>query len=147
MTEPITGSVAEVLDSYQIVVNRGADDGVTDTMKFRVFATRGITDPDRERRLETLEIDKATVTPKEIYEKMTLMETTTESYDIPPSQIMSSLPNFPVASGTKQEKLKTDDDVEDDVKIVRTGDSVKQVLDTDSSNAAGEPVAEKDSPS
>jgi hypothetical protein len=61
--EPIRGKVARVLNSTDLALNRGSDDGVSVGMRFAILSDRGadITDPDSGLVLDSIEIAKTLV--------------------------------------------------------------------------------------
>jgi hypothetical protein len=73
----ITGVVALVEDEYTLVINRGADAGVTPGMVFAVFSGDGrvITDPESGRQLGRLSEEKLRVKVVDVHELFARAET------------------------------------------------------------------------
>lgn len=70
----IEGKVANIIDSTDIAVNLGEEDGVEMGMEFIVYEVgEVIEDPDTGEALGNVEHVKARVTPKHIQEKITVM--------------------------------------------------------------------------
>jgi hypothetical protein len=61
--EVIRGKVARVLNSTDLAINRGTDDGVDVGMRFAILSDRGadIKDPDSDEVLDSIEIAKTLV--------------------------------------------------------------------------------------
>lgn len=61
--EMIRGKVARVLNSTDLAINRGSDDGVSVGMRFAILSDRGadISDPDTGEVLDSIEIAKTLV--------------------------------------------------------------------------------------
>lgn len=74
---PVTGSVALVEDEYTLVINRGADAGVTPGMIFVVLAetSRRITDPESGRELGRLPEEKLRVKVFDVHSLFARAET------------------------------------------------------------------------
>lgn len=77
MTEQITGSVALVEDEYTLVINRGAEAGVTPGMIFAVFSGTGqvVTDPESGRVLGRLSEEALRVKVFDVHELFSRAET------------------------------------------------------------------------
>ncbi|GAB3262831.1 hypothetical protein GCM10027562_26900 [Arthrobacter pigmenti] len=74
----ITGKVAQLLDSRELVINKGSEAGVSDGMRFAVLSseTHSITDPDNpDQIIGSLPITKTIVKVTETQPKMAIAKT------------------------------------------------------------------------
>lgn len=118
---PIEGKVAEVLDQYRVVANVGSDDGVEEGMEFEIYIEEGgYTDPDTGEDLGTRRVEKGRVQVVEVYEKMSVLESSETTYSSP-------LPSL-VTGSTSKKKLPTEGSVESNEKIVNRGDNIIQLV-------------------
>src|ERR1051325_2006161 len=76
-SEPITGRVAQILNARELVINIGADAGVTKGMKFAVMskAATEIRDPDTGEVLDTIDREKVRVRAIEVRPRITICRT------------------------------------------------------------------------
>lgn len=128
---PIEGRVADILDRTTLVANVGEEDGVEPGMEFRVYEVGPmVTDPDTGEELGRPITTKITVVASDVQENMTVMNT--KSYTVtedPMRDIMGTISSFSTGrTVTKQSKMKTDASVREDRKIVRVGDSLRQIV-------------------
>ena len=73
---PITGKVADILDRYSLVINRGREAGVEVGMIFLVMGLGGsIIDPDTGEDLGPRPIEKLRVKVADVHEKFSIAET------------------------------------------------------------------------
>lgn len=77
MAELIRGSVAEILNSRELVINRGREHGVRDGMIFEVLAPQGedITDPDTGETLGSVERPKVVVRVVQVEPRLAVART------------------------------------------------------------------------
>jgi len=75
--EPLTGRVAQILNARELVINIGADNGVTEGMKFAVMSRSPteIIDPDTNAVLDTVDREKVRVRASEVRSKITICKT------------------------------------------------------------------------
>ncbi len=74
MSETITGKVVDVIDETHIVINKGADDGVTESQRFLVYRFgEEMTDPDTNESLGRLELVCGEGRPDHIQERITTL--------------------------------------------------------------------------
>jgi len=75
--EPLTGRVAQILNARELVINIGADSGVTEGMKFAVMSRSPteIIDPDTNTVLDTVDREKVRVRASEVRPKITICKT------------------------------------------------------------------------
>ena len=73
----IEGSVARILNSRELVLNRGSEHGVVVGMQFAVLNSQGggITDPETGEPLGSVEVPKVIVKIVQVYEKMSVAST------------------------------------------------------------------------
>lgn len=71
----IEGKVAAVLNTRELVINRGADAGVTVGTKFAVLGAQEVTDPDTNRPLGSLHREKIRVEVVEVQDNMAVART------------------------------------------------------------------------
>ena len=86
MTQRIEGKISQILDVYNVVINKGINDGVTERMSFVIFSISSsdeIKDPDTQESLGKLELVKGYVTAVHIQERVTICvaEKRTETKD------------------------------------------------------------------
>ena len=126
----IEGKVAAIVNRRELVINRGADAGVQEGMKFRVMdRLLEITDPESNETLGTLEREKVRVKVSEVHPKFSLAMTY-ETYEV-------SEPNLTGIFGahrvTRVRTLQTTSDSvqspDDRVASVRAGDLAVLVED------------------
>ena len=139
MTEPIRGKVARILNSREIVINVGSNNGVTVGMRFDVMDPKGedIRDPDTSEVLGSVERPKVRVKICKVQERLSVASTyKTETVNVggsglEPSMSLAGL-FMPVKLDTKHETLKTEEktweDLDEKKSYVKTGDPVVQVL-------------------
>ena len=62
-TQPIRGKIARVLNSREVAINKGSDDGIKIGMIFKILSTKGseIEDPDTGEPLGSVDIVKTRV--------------------------------------------------------------------------------------
>lgn len=76
MANIITGKVIRKIDDFKIVINKGADDGVTNESRFLVYRLGDeLFDPDTNESLGHLELVCGEGKPEHIQEKMTTLYT------------------------------------------------------------------------
>ena len=69
--EPIIGKIAKIQDKYRVIINKGAEDGVTKNMKFYAYEEgEEIIDPDTNNIIEREEILKAHLNVIHVQEKI-----------------------------------------------------------------------------
>jgi len=117
----IEGTVADVLNQYEVVVNVGSEHGVQSDMEFIVYSIGDeITDPDTGESLGNVERVKARVYPDHIQENITVMRTaeTTNS-----GTGISSFEMFQQKKVPESIAERTGDEMDDKV---REGDKVRR---------------------
>ncbi|MGR3318293.1 MAG: hypothetical protein ACUZ8O_07395 [Candidatus Anammoxibacter sp.] len=75
MTKRIEGKISKILDEYNVVINKGIDDGITEKMPFVIFSISSsdeIKDPDTQESLGKLELVKGYVTAVHVQERVTI---------------------------------------------------------------------------
>lgn len=71
------GKVVKILNPYEVVINLGAEDGVTKDDEFVVFEQgEEVTDPDTDESLGILEIVRGQGVAKHVQEKLTTLRST-----------------------------------------------------------------------
>lgn len=69
--------VIKIIDQYRLVINKGKDDGISDSDRFIVYELgEELFDPDTNENLGQLEIVKGSGEPIHIQEKITTIEST-----------------------------------------------------------------------
>jgi hypothetical protein len=133
LTERIEGQVARVLNAREVAINRGADHGVQEGMRFAILNRQGagITDPETDEPLGSVEIEKAVVKVVRVHPKLSVARTFRKL------RVGGSL-NFGMealfgASRTETETLKSDErtykeELDESESYVKTGDPVVQVV-------------------
>jgi hypothetical protein len=77
MTEPVSGKVARVMNSRELVINRGSSEGVEVGMRFAVLERSGgaIKDPDTGEELGYVQRPKVQVEVTQVGERMSVAKT------------------------------------------------------------------------
>ena len=127
---PIEGKVARILNERDLVINKGAEEGVKEGMKFRVTEPEiAIQDPDTQETLGTLSREKIRVSVVEVLPRFSVGKTyeTYTTYPIP--ELMP-----PLLPRRVVRKLKTGQGPESKASdesgsFVEVGDPVTQIED------------------
>lgn len=134
----IEGKVAAILNERELVINRGAETGVKENMKFKVMAPElVVADPDTGGRLGTFSREKVRVKIAEVHPKYSVARTY-ETYKVNVGG--SGLPTvyferlLPRQEVTRVRTLRPDDTatfgpIDEASSIVKIGDPVVQVED------------------
>lgn len=145
MTQPIRGKVARVLNEREIAINIGTAHGVDVGMYFDVMEAQGqsIKDPDTDEVLGSVERPRVRVQITHVQDKLAVASTyKSKQINIGGVALFPALGYGPIAQAlmppnwvTKYESLKksghTPDALDEDNSLVKTGDPVVQVLETD----------------
>ncbi len=127
----IEGKVAEIIDEYTVVINRGYEHGVEEGMRFVIYEPCvEIKDPDTNESLGTFESVKAKVEVTNVSEKISTAETY-ETYTMPGLGI--NIPAILREQRRRRELPLDEKAIERLPKCPRTpvkiGDLVRQILD------------------
>lgn len=137
---PIRGKVAKILNSTELIVNRGSDDGVTVGMRFAVLdpKTENIKDPETGEELGSIYRPKTEVEIVDVQPKLAVARTfRSRRVNVGGSGPLWGLgidPNLflPPKWVTRRETLKTDEstweDLDESKSFVKTGDPVEEVV-------------------
>ena len=139
MTEPIRGKVAQLLNSREVALNIGAEQGVVVGMRFDIMEPEGINDPDTGESLGAIDRPKVRVQVAYVQEKLSVATTyRTErvniggTFDSWATRGSFSRALMPPRWITKYETLKTEEktweDLDEEASVVKTGDRVIQVI-------------------
>ena len=143
MTDLIRGKVARILNSREIAINVGSDDGVSTGMYFDVLDQNyeEIRDPDTQELLGSIQRPKIRVKIMMVQEKLSLASTyKTRRVNVGGTAdflLAASLSRAlaPPKWVTKHETLKTQEktweNLEEEKSYVKTGDPVVQVVETE----------------
>lgn len=134
--EPIKGKVAQILNSRELVINCGSEDGVKIGMYFDVLDPKGqeIKDPDTNEVLGSIERPKVRLKISQVREKLSVAATykqtkVNEGGNLALGGFANTL--MPPKWTTKYETLKTDEktweDLSEKESYVKIGDPVVQV--------------------
>jgi hypothetical protein len=126
----IEGKIANILNTRELVINRGFDDEVTIDMEFAVLETRlSIIDPDTQEYLGDLEREKIRVRVFETHPKFSLARTYETYQEINPASVLPRLTDTFSPFVTKVKRLNTQTTSVDQVGIanVLIGDVVIEV--------------------
>jgi hypothetical protein len=144
--QPIRGKVARILNSRELVINLGSNDGVIVGMKFDVLDPKGedIKDPDTGEVLGSLSRPKVRVRVKTLDDRICVAATFRErqvniggvgTSPVDPLGTVGVLSELlrPPKYVKKVETFKTDEktweDIEETQSFVKTGDPVIQVIE------------------
>ena len=126
----IEGKVAAIINSRELVINRGAAAGVQEGMKFKVMDhLLEITDPESNETLGSLEREKVRVKVSEVHPKFSIAMTY-ETYEVSEPSLTGM---FPMHRVTRVRTLQAGSGIvqspEDRVAAVRAGDLAVLVED------------------
>ena len=140
MTKPICGKVAWVLNSREIVINKGSEHSVTIGMYFDVISPHSgeIRDPDTDEVLGSIERTKVRMKVTEVQKKLAVAST----YRFKQVNVGGAFGFGPISQSlipskwiTKYETLKKSDretlqeDIDEEDSLVKVGDPVVQVIE------------------
>ena len=137
--EPIRGKIARVLNSREVAINKGSDDGIRVGMIFKILSTKGseIQDPDTGETLGSVDLVKTSVKVTAVQERIAVAST----YRSRRVNVGGSGLGGPVLMGvfappkweTRLETLKIDEatveELDERDAFVHTGDPVVQDLE------------------
>jgi len=141
---PIRGKVARILNSRELVLNIGSENGVTVGMKFEVLEPKGeeIKDPDTGEVLGSLSRPKVLVRVKSVQERISVAATFRErevniggTGSVDPLGSIGKISDMlrPPKYVKKLETFKTTEqtweDLDETESFVKTGDPVRQVIE------------------
>ena len=127
----IEGKIARILNTRELVINRGSNDGVDIDMEFAVLEPQlSIVDPETQESLGNLEREKIRVRVFETYPKFSLARTYETYQEINPD---AALPRFIGSLSPYVTKVKRINTLANSVDVqgvanVLIGDAVTQVL-------------------
>ena len=124
----IEGKVAKVLNSRELVFNKGASDGVETGMKFHVQGMIDIVDPDSQEDLGSLARSKLEVEVVEVEPRFAIARSF-ETYEAIPG-LTATVEKLRAASGVRRPRRILsipDDEYREDSVSVSIGDPVVQV--------------------
>lgn len=137
---PIRGKVARILNSRELAINVGTNDGVIAGMHFDVLDPKGedITDPDTGEVLGSIDRPKVRVQVIKVYERLSVASTYKKN-EVNVGGRGSHLgvggladlfmpPKFVTKYETLKTTEKTWEDLEEKESFVKTGDPVMQVV-------------------
>jgi hypothetical protein len=134
-SEPIAGKVARILNSRELVINRGTEDGVALRMVFEVLAPQGedIRDPDTGDILGSVDRPKVVVRIVQVSERMAVARTfRSRRRNIGGVGSLRVFDNMfaPPKYVTEYDTLKTNEqtweDLDEEDSFVKIGDPVRQ---------------------
>ncbi len=134
---PITGHVAKILNSRELVLNRGAEDGVQAGMDFAVLdpEAESIRDPETGEDLGAVARPKVDVRVFVVQDRLSVARTfKSRRVNVGGYGLGGLSPSLqPPRYVRRYETLETDestwDDLDESQRYVKTGDPVRQVLD------------------
>jgi len=130
----IEGRVAEIIDEYTVVINRGHEHGVEEDMRFVIYEQgEEIKDPDTDKSLGNFEYVKAKVEVTNVREKFSTAETY-ETYTKPSFFDASVIPAAMLREQRVRRELPLDEETKGRLPKrsrtpVKIGDLVRQILD------------------
>ena len=135
-TQPIRGKIARVLNSREVAINKGSDDGIKIGMIFKILSTKGseIEDPDTGEPLGSVDIVKTRVKVTMLQGRVSVASTY-RSYRVNVGGSGFGLSGLfePPKWQTRTETLKIDEaaiqELDEEDAIVHTGDPVVQDLE------------------
>ena len=131
--QPIRGKVARVLNSREVAINKGSDDGVKIGMIFKILSTKGseIEDPDTGEPLGSVDLVKTSVKVTMVHERIAVASTyRSHRVNVGGHGFGFGGMFEPPKWETRFETLRIDDaaikDLDEEDAIVHTGDPVVQ---------------------
>ena len=123
----IEGKVAKVLNSRELIVNKGGEDGVRTGMKFHVQGTIAIVDPDSKEELGQITRPKISVEVIEVEPRFSIARTfeTYEAFN--PAAHAASLLGTAFQRRPRRIRAGRDNNFEEEVVSVSVGDQVVQI--------------------
>lgn len=133
-SERVRGFVAQILDSQTLVINRGAEHGVIEGMRFAVLNRQGqeISDPETGEPLGSVDIDKTIVKVVRIQEKLSVAKTF-RRFTTPGGPLWAtSMGQMSRPPSTRTETLRVDEakmkaELDETESLVKVGDPVVEV--------------------
>lgn len=129
MTDRIEGQVARILSDRRVAINRGAEDGVEEGMRFAVLSSAGlsINDPETGLPIGSVEVAKTVVKVVSVDKHFAIART---FRTVKASGIFSALY---AGQGERVETLRTDEnaaelEIDESESRVKTGDLAVQVV-------------------
>ncbi len=138
--EPIQGAVARILNSRELVINRGSDHGVEPRMYFEVLAREGedIRDPETGDVLGSVERPKVVLRIVSVEPKLAVARTFRSRRrnvgGLSPSSTLGRLfepPRYVTEYDTLKTSERTWEDLPEEKSFVKTGDPVRQTFNYD----------------
>jgi hypothetical protein len=127
----IEGKIAEIIDEYTVVINRGHEHGVEEDMRFVIYEPgEEIKDPDTDEALGNFEYLKAKIEVVNVQEKISTAKTY-ETHTV----TMSAIQALTLIQGqTRRNELPLDEETKRRLPerrrtLVQIGDLVRQILD------------------
>lgn len=133
-TERIRGSVAQILNQQELVINRGTEHGVLVGMRFAVLNPRGqeIRDPDSGQAIGSVDVEKTLVKVVRVQERLCVARTF-RTYKTPGGPLWSAaLGDWGRPPESRVETLKIDEarmraELEERDSLVKIGDPVVEM--------------------
>jgi hypothetical protein len=136
--EPIRGRVARILNSRELVINRGTEHGVEIGMRFAVLNSKGaeITDPDSGELLGSVDVEKTFVKVVRVQERMCVARTF-RTFRTPATGLAAQVGARDIIFGSPasvvEETLRTSEstyqqEMDEKDSYVKRGDPVVQVI-------------------
>ena len=145
LNEPIRGKVARVLNSRDIALNKGEQDGVKMGMIFRVLSPKGtsVKDPDTGVILGSVDLEKVRVKITAVQDRVSVASTYRThkinvggtGYDLFGLSMGSTLftpPKWETRIETLKSSESSMEELDEEDTYVKTGDPVVQHIETDS---------------
>lgn len=136
--EPIRGRVARILNSRELVINRGTEHGVEIGMRFAVLNSKGaeITDPDSGELLGSVDVEKTFVKVVRVQERMSVARTfrtfrtpaTGLAAQVGVRDIVFGLPASIVEETLRTSESTYQQEMDEKDSYVKRGDPVVQVI-------------------
>ena len=123
----IDGKVAKVLNSRELIINRGASDGVKIGMVFNVEGRISIVDPDSKESLGSIIRPKVSVEIVEIEPRFSIARTFETFQASNPSASAASLLSTAFHRRPRKIQVGRDDEFQEAVVSVAIGDNVVQI--------------------
>ena len=134
--EPIRGKIARVLNTREVAINKGTDNGVEIGMVFKILSTKGseIKDPDTGESLGSVELVKTTIKVIAVQERIAVASTyRSKRVNVGGRGVSFTTLFEPPRWETRYETLKIDDaaiaELDEEDSFVQAGDPVVQDLE------------------
>lgn len=136
---PLVGKIAKILNHRQMVINKGADDGVEASARFRVIEDIAITDPDTDEQLGSTPREVIRIEVIDVQQRFSIAQTY-ETYTAMGADLLRSMVGLraPVTRVREiaSKELPGTDPEQGKVTVVERGFRVEELVSGDAASSA-----------